>query len=135
MAEKQKRWSCIFLREIYNKNVTVQRYGYRNRINNEKEDYEKNRWEQPYREGGPIMRNMEFKMERQGLLKVGQEVDVTESALPTSYYYTIQPMIAMSKNYPGYERLQSRKGIVKDIKETDRGYYTVVEFDEQDIGN
>ena len=43
MAEKQKRWSCIFLREIYNKNVTVQRYGYRNRINNEKEDYEKNR--------------------------------------------------------------------------------------------
>ena len=63
------------------------------------------------------MRNMEFKMERQGLLTVGQEVDVTESALPTSYYYTIQPMIAMSKNYPGYERLQSRKGIVKDIKE------------------
>lgn len=135
MAEKQKRWSCIFLREIYNKNVTVQRYGYRNRINNEKEDYEKNRWEQPYREGGPIMRNMEFKMERQGLLTVGQEVDVTESALPTSYYYTIQPMIAMSKNYPGYERLQSRKGIVKDIKETERGYYTVVEFDEEDIGN
>ena len=72
------------------------------------------------------MRNMEFKMERQGLLTVGQEVDVTESALPT---------IAMSKNYPGYERLQSRKGIVKDIKETDRGYYTVVEFDEEDIGN
>ena len=80
------------------------------------------------------MRNMEFKMERQGLLTVGQEVDVTESVLPTSYYYTIQPMIAMSKNYPGYERLQSRKGIVKDIKETDRGYYTVVEFDEEDIG-
>ena len=48
----------------------------------------KNRWEQTYREGGPIMRNMEFKMERQGLLTVGQEVDVTESALPTLLYDT-----------------------------------------------
>ena len=82
-----------------------------------------------------IVRSMEFKMERQGLLQVGQEVTVTESPLPTSYYYTIQPMIAMSKNYLGYERLKSRKGIVKDIRETDRGYYTDVEFDEEDIGN
>ena len=80
------------------------------------------------------MRIMEFKMERQGLLEVGQEVDVTGRPLPTSYYYTMQPMIAMSRNYPGYERLKSRKGIVKDIRETDRGYYTDVEFDEEDIG-
>lgn len=71
-------------------------------------------------------------MERQGLLKVGEQVQVTESTLPTSYYYTIQPMIAMSKNYQGYERLKSRTGIVKDIKETDRGYYTEVEFDEDE---
>ena len=70
------------------------------------------------------MRQMEFKMERQGLLEEGQEVNVTESALPTSYYYTITPAVAMSRNYQAYERLQSRKGIVKEVKETPRGFYT-----------
>ena len=78
------------------------------------------------------MRMMEFKMEREGLLEVGQEVTVTESQLPTSYYYTIQPMIAMSKNYQGYDRLKSGKGIVKEIRETSRGFYTDVEFDEEE---
>ena len=75
---------------------------------------------------------MEFKMERKGLVQQGEEVKVTESALPTSYYYTIVPAVAMSKNYQGYERLRSRKGIVKEIRETPRGFYIVVVFDEEE---
>ncbi len=75
---------------------------------------------------------MEFKMERKGLVQQGEEVNVTESALPTSYYYTIVPAVAMSKNYQGYERLRSRKGIVKEIRETPRGFYIVVVFDEEE---
>lgn len=78
------------------------------------------------------MRLMEFKMERQGLLEVGEEVHVTESQLPTSYYYAIVPAVAMSKNYPAYERLKSTQGVVKEINQTSRGYYTIVEFDEDE---
>ena len=78
------------------------------------------------------MRLMEFKMERRGLVEVGEEVEVTESALPTSYYYTITPAVAMSKNYPAYERPKSETGIVQEAKETSRGFYTVVAFDEED---
>ena len=78
------------------------------------------------------MRFMEFKMERKGLLVEGQEVQVTESALPTSYYYTITPAVAMSKNYQAYERLKSRTGIVREVKETPRGFYTVVAIDEDE---
>lgn len=79
------------------------------------------------------MRQMEFKMERQGLLSVGQKVRVTESTLPTSYYYTVVPAVAMSRNYQAYERLSTREGIVRAVNQTERGFYTTVEFDEADI--
>ena len=79
------------------------------------------------------MRLMEFKMERTGLLTEGQEVTVTESQLPTSYYYTIVPAIAMSKNYPAYQRLKTRTGIVRQIETRPRGFYTMVEFDEEAV--
>lgn len=78
------------------------------------------------------MRRMEFKMERQGLLQVEQQVEVQESALPTSYYYTIMPAIAMSKNFQAHERLKGEHGVVKEINETERGYYATVEFDEDE---
>lgn len=76
------------------------------------------------------MRAMEFKMERPGLLKVGQKVTVTEGLLPSNYYYTIDPSLAMSGNIPFPKRLLSGEGIVTDIKENERGFYVTVEFDE-----
>ncbi|MCI5938043.1 MAG: hypothetical protein MRZ36_08635 [Eubacterium sp.] len=76
------------------------------------------------------MREMEFKMERENLVQEGDKVTVTEGVLPSAYYYTINPAVAMSGNYVFRERLQSREGIVKEIKHNDRGFYVVVEFDE-----
>ncbi|HAL03251.1 MAG TPA: hypothetical protein DCP07_07810 [Lachnospiraceae bacterium] len=76
------------------------------------------------------MRTMDFKMERQGLLEIGQKVTITEGELPSSWYYIIDPSLAMSGNYKLRERLQSREGVVSDIKETPRGFYVTVSFEE-----
>ena len=79
------------------------------------------------------MRNMEFKMERQGLLKEGDEVTITEGLLPSNYYYTIDPSLAMSGNIPFRERLKSKEGKVMQIIENERGFYVTVEFDEPEV--
>ena len=76
------------------------------------------------------MRTMDFKMERQGLLEIGQKVTITEGELPSSWYYIIDPSLAMSGNYKLRERLRSREGVVSDIKETPRGFYVTVSFEE-----
>ena len=79
------------------------------------------------------MRRMEFKMERQGLLEVGQTITVTEGVLPSNYYYTIDPSLAMSPNIPFRDRLKTNSGTVADIVENARGFYVTVEFDEPGI--
>ena len=63
------------------------------------------------------MRREEFKMERTGLLEVGDVLPITEGKLPGSYYYTLGKAYAMSANYV-------------DVKETPKGYFVTVEFDE-----
>lgn len=76
------------------------------------------------------MRQMEFKMERQNLVEIGQVLPVAESKLPNSYYYTLGSAYAMSANYTTLERLKSSEGKVVDIKETPKGFFVTVEFDE-----
>ena len=72
-------------------------------------------------------------MERPGLLEVGQDITVTEGLLPSNYYYTIDPSLAMSGNIPFRYRLKSKSGKVVDIIENARGFYVTVEFDEPEV--
>ena len=76
------------------------------------------------------MRELEFKMERPGLLEVGQKITVTEGLLPSNYYYTIDPSLAMSANIPFRERLLSKEGVVVDIVENQKGFYVRAQFEQ-----
>ena len=50
--------------------------------------------------------------------------------MPNSWYYTLGKAYAMSANYGFRERLKSTEGKVVEVRETPRGYYVIVEFDE-----
>ena len=75
------------------------------------------------------MRTREVKMERPGLLTVGQKITVTEGVLPSNYYNTIDPSLAMSGNIPFPNRMLAREGVVTDIIENERGFYVTAQFD------
>ncbi len=78
------------------------------------------------------MRAMDFKMEREGLVKVGDEVEIREGNLPNSvFYYVIEPAVAMSGNISLGDRLMQRKGRVSNIIENERGFYVTVEFEDE----
>ena len=77
------------------------------------------------------MRNLIFKMERPDLVHEGDVVEVVEFHLPTSWYYIIEPAVAMSANIPLTQRLKSNKGKITKIEASpDVGWYLTVEFDE-----
>ena len=76
------------------------------------------------------MRQEKFKMERQGLINVGDEIEISEYQSFMNYSYIIEPAVAMSGCYKSRDRLKSKKGIIKDIKENARGFYVIAEFDE-----
>ena len=75
------------------------------------------------------MREIEFKMERQGLVNIGDEVEITEREGVT-YSYIIEPAVAMSGCFPARDRILSKKGVIKDIRQNERGFYIVAVFEE-----
>ena len=76
------------------------------------------------------MRKEEFKMERPGLVEVGQTVSIVEKNTVAFYYYIIVPALAMSGNFPFGNRIKARQGVVKDIRKNEKGYFVDVEFEE-----
>ena len=57
------------------------------------------------------MRVERFKMEREGLVTEGQEVEISErSAVTGQYTYLVEPSIAMSGIYRTRQRIRARKG-------------------------
>ena len=75
------------------------------------------------------MRQVEFKMERQGLVNIGDKVEIIERE-GVNYSYIIEPAVAMSGCFSSRNRIKSREGIIQDIRENDRGFYVIVAFDE-----
>lgn len=77
------------------------------------------------------MRQERFKMEREGLVTEGQEVEISErSAVTGQYTYLVEPSIAMSGIYRTSERIKARMGIIRRIEKTEKGFYLVVEVTE-----
>lgn len=66
------------------------------------------------------------------MLQEGDRITVTEGVLPSNYYYTIDPSLAMSGNYPFRERLLAREGVVVRVEERPGGYYVTAEFQESE---
>ena len=75
------------------------------------------------------MREIEFKMERQGLVNVGDKVEIIERE-GVNYSYIIEPAVDMTGCFSSRNRNKSREGISQDIRENDRGFYVIVAFDE-----
>ncbi len=78
-----------------------------------------------------MKRDVAFRMERPGLLKEGDQVEMTESSLSTLggtvYYYTIEPALAMSGNIPASERLHTLTARIREVRFADSVYTVIAE--------
>ena len=77
---------------------------------------------------------VDFTMEREGLVKVGDRVELKEDQASTMagliYYYTIKPSVAMSSNLK--KRLPKLTGTVTNIEQQVSIYMVTVEIDEEE---
>lgn len=67
------------------------------------------------------MRQEQFKMERQGLIKVGDVVEISEFQSYMNYSYIIEPAVAMSGCYKNSERIKSKTGSDQKNRATHQG--------------
>lgn len=78
-------------------------------------------------------REMEFRMERAGLIQAGDRVSLKEDSLSTMagiiYYYTIRDAVAMSNNTK--KRLSSLEGTVRSVEAKESYWTVIVDVEEQ----
>lgn len=77
------------------------------------------------------MRRERFKMEREGLVQEGDQVEISERSATTGQYtYLVEPSIAMSGIYRTAQRITGRKGTIHKIEKTEKGFYLLVDIED-----
>lgn len=78
------------------------------------------------------MRQESFKMERPGLVKPGDKIQITEYQSYMNYSYIIEPAVAMSGCYPNSQRIKAKEGTIVSVEKAPlSGYVVIAEFEEQ----
>ena len=76
------------------------------------------------------MRQEKFKLERPGLVQIGDRVEITEIQTNMNFSYIIEPAVAMSGCFKNAERIKAKEGVIINIEHTPRGYMVTAEFEE-----
>ena len=77
------------------------------------------------------MRQEKCKMERQGLIEIGDEIEISEYQSFMNYSYIIEPAVAMSGCYPNSQRIKAKEGTIVSVEKAPlSGYVVIAEFEE-----
>ncbi|PXV96047.1 hypothetical protein C8E03_101680 [Lachnotalea glycerini] len=80
------------------------------------------------------MKQLDFRMERPNLVKVGDCVEVSARDLQTlqglMYCYTIEPAVGMSGNIPISNKINNLNGTVSKIEDGPSYWTVTVDFDD-----